>query len=294
MVVFECAGCGDELTVPVARVELPDHAHQKWGNGPGSVGPLLEAGTFAVESGTGVIAVGLGDVRGTRLIPERYDGSCCGLSAGHGPNMACAGCGLAVAALVDDCGLWQAVWLVPDAVRAVACAEPDPVVDWHRPSWDGCWSWRWEAALAVTLAHLVVASAGAPLSVAGERLADTFSRALGEMLPREGRPRTVALSGPGLPETGADIAVTPRHPRTGELWLPGAVPMAADVWTHMAFHNQRLMLPATGVLPEGVLRDEAPPTRPWTRWFDQTVFFTELDRMSVDEPWLREIRRRIG
>lgn len=49
MVVFECVGCGAALTVPVSRVELPDNAHQQWGNGVDSLGVLVESGTFAVD-----------------------------------------------------------------------------------------------------------------------------------------------------------------------------------------------------------------------------------------------------
>jgi hypothetical protein len=34
---------------------------------------------------------------------------------GGGPNAACEACVLLVATRIDDCSLWQAVWLAPDA-----------------------------------------------------------------------------------------------------------------------------------------------------------------------------------
>src|SRR5690349_8692424 len=49
MTVFGCRRCEATLTVPVSRVALPVHADQKYGNGPGSLPPALEPGTFAVN-----------------------------------------------------------------------------------------------------------------------------------------------------------------------------------------------------------------------------------------------------
>ena len=49
MTVFGCRSCDATLTVPVSRVALPVHADQKYGNGPGSLAPALEPGTFAVD-----------------------------------------------------------------------------------------------------------------------------------------------------------------------------------------------------------------------------------------------------
>ena len=48
---------------------------------------------------------------------ERGGGYCCGLDGAAGPNVACAACALPVASRIDDCSLWQAVWLAPNAVR---------------------------------------------------------------------------------------------------------------------------------------------------------------------------------
>lgn len=51
------------------------------------------------------------------LIPEKSSGHCCGLGGADGPNMACEACGLPVASRIDDCSLWQVVWLASNAVR---------------------------------------------------------------------------------------------------------------------------------------------------------------------------------
>lgn len=50
------------------------------------------------------------------LILEKCEGYCRGVDGRAGPNLACAGCGRAVATRIDDCGSWQTVWLEPDAV----------------------------------------------------------------------------------------------------------------------------------------------------------------------------------
>ncbi|CAM5415682.1 hypothetical protein STANM309S_02579 [Streptomyces tanashiensis] len=94
----------------------------------------------------------------------------------NGPNLACEGCGQAVATRVDDCGQWQAVWLEPDAVGRRPSALPaGPTPGWddleraeHRVAPvepDGSWRRRWEAAAGVALAHLVVATEGRPVTL---------------------------------------------------------------------------------------------------------------------------------
>ena len=164
MTVFGCRTCGTALSVPVSRVALPVHAHQKYGNGPGSLEPALEAGTFAVDplpSGSpwrrwaelhvgeaeargwyaprvglpagpaGWVLLTPGDVRGAVIDPALASGyACCGLN-GSEPNMVCVTCGTAVAIRVDDCGLRHAVWLDPRTTRVVADEPgPHPVLDW--------------------------------------------------------------------------------------------------------------------------------------------------------------------
>ncbi|MEV0260021.1 hypothetical protein AB0I49_01565 [Streptomyces sp. NPDC050617] len=148
--VFVCRRCDAALTAPVSRVALPVHAHHCYGHD--LLPPLMAPGTYAVDpepygppwrpwseigaaeaaargvyapvhslsfGEPGAIAIAPGDARGTVLIPERCDGYCQGLDGRDGPNLACEQCGQAVATRVDDCSLWQAVWLAPQAVRRV-------------------------------------------------------------------------------------------------------------------------------------------------------------------------------
>ncbi|MEV0135784.1 hypothetical protein AB0H83_45995 [Dactylosporangium sp. NPDC050688] len=152
MTIHGCRTCGAALTVPVSRVALPVHAHQRYGNGPGPLDPVLEAGTFAVDplpSGSpwrrwaeleageaealgwyaprfsisdgpaGQVLLAPGDVRGAVIDPALVgDSACCGLDGGE-PNMVCVTCGTPVATRIDDCGLWQAVWLDPLTTRVI-------------------------------------------------------------------------------------------------------------------------------------------------------------------------------
>lgn len=164
MTVFGCRTCGAALTVPVSRVALPVHPHQKYGNGPGSLDPVLEPGTFAVDplpSGSpwrrwaelevgeaealgwyaprfgisggpaGQVLLAPGDVRDAVIDPALAgDSACCGLDGGE-PNMACISCGALVATRIDDCGLPQAVWLDPLTTRVIEDGPgPHPVLDW--------------------------------------------------------------------------------------------------------------------------------------------------------------------
>src|SRR5512139_45926 len=156
MSVFACAACDAVLTTPVSRVALPAHAHQSYGHE--LLPPLMAPGTYAVNpepwgppwreigaqeaQARGVYApvpalscgprrsavVAPGDVRGMILIPEQCDGYCMGLDGRNGPNLACARCGQAVATRIDDCALWQAVWLMPQAVRRHNADRPAPRV----------------------------------------------------------------------------------------------------------------------------------------------------------------------
>ncbi|MGI5353209.1 hypothetical protein ACQEU8_34260 [Streptomyces sp. CA-250714] len=160
--VFTCARCGTTLTAAVSRVALPVHAHQSYGHE--LLPALLESGTYAVDpepsgppwrlwgeigpeeaeargvfapvpalsfGAPGAVVVAPGDTRGTVPIPERCDGYCIGLDGRDGPNLACAQCGQPVATRIDDCSLWQAVRLAPDAVRRRAADVPArPIADW--------------------------------------------------------------------------------------------------------------------------------------------------------------------
>ncbi|MDT9690158.1 hypothetical protein Q5762_17795 [Streptomyces sp. P9(2023)] len=262
----------------------------------------------------GAIVVAPGDTRGTVLIPERCGGYCCGLDGGDGPNLACEQCGRAVATRVDDCSLWQAVWFAPHAVRRLGDDAPaGRDLGWEvlaRPGWgappvdlSGVWSRRWEAVVGAGLAHLVAASGGTPVTVPDGLLAITFGRVLGALLPPGGPVKRAALAGPGLHAAGPapDIALVPRHPRTGEPWRtassPVAVALDAEVWAYLAlgFRDERFRAPATGGLPEGVLRDDPLPLRPAGHfWPDPWVFIRTLARLpAVRQPWLRSIYDRV-
>ncbi len=272
-----CAGCGTELTAPVSRVALPVHAD--YGAWEELHPPLMDPGTYAAEPRS-VVVIAPGDSRGMSLIPEKCAGYCMGIDGRDGPNLACEGCGRAVATRRDDCGLWQVIWLEPDAVRRVASGLPAvPVPGWDQldleayavppVELDGSWSRRWHAAVPVALAHLVVACGGRPVELPGP-LAELVGATAG-CLPAGPPVLTSSLAGPGTPapRPGADVLLVPRHPVTGETWrppygaAPPAVPLDIGVWAHLALPGETSPLPASGTLPEGVLRDDYPlPLRP--------------------------------
>ncbi|MFI6080361.1 hypothetical protein ACIBBB_05160 [Streptomyces sp. NPDC051217] len=354
MFVFSCAGCGAELTAPLSQVVLPVHARQVYGNGF-QLPVLMESGTFAVDpepwgrpwrrweeidpdeaaargiyapvhslsdGAPSAVVIAPGDTRGTLLMPEKSGGACCGLDGADGPNMACATCGLPVASRIDDCSLWQAVWLAPNAVRRlpVADTEPlswaeltaegkgtpplEPIARWGgRSASDSFWSWspQWEAAAGRALAHLLAASEGRPVTVPEGLSAEVFQRALDALLLAGPPVRRAVLAGPGLPgpDMDADVLLVPVHPQTGETWAPPGpaasaypVPLPFGVWRWLAFPEPYLPLPTSGVMPDGVLRDEDPPApRPHYMFrTDPVAFRHTLVRLpSVRSPWLREI-----
>ncbi len=259
----------------------------------------------------GAIVLAPGDTRGTVLILGRCDGHCMGLDGRDGPNLACADCGQAVGTRIDDCSFWQMVRLAPDAV----CSLPADGPIGRRVSWQtlvrerrgtppieppGYWSPLWEAAVGTALAHLLAASAGTPVAVPAGPVADAFGRTLDVLLPQGPSAKRLALAGPGLPapDPAPDLALVPRHPQTGSAWQPSgsavAVPLAVEVWMHLAFHNERALVPATGGTPEGVLRDDPLPMRPWLLFRpDRDVFLHTLARLpAVRQPWLRGIYER--
>lgn len=356
MFVFVCATCEAELTIPLAQVSLPVHAHQTYGNGT-QMPVLMEAGTFAVDpepwgppwrrweeidpaeaeargvyapvhalsdGAPGAIVIAPGDARGTRLVPEKRGGACCGVDGADGTNMTCLTCGSGVATRIDDCSLWQAVWLAPGAVRRrlVGEAESTPL-SWEEllevgnatppfepiGTWGGSrlgsshyWSWspRWEAAAGHALAHLVAASKGQPVKVQNGLIADVFQHALDVLLPGKGHRLRADLAGPGqpAPEAGADILLVPIHPRTGRTWAPAdpaasaaLVPLPLGVWLWMAFPQSYPRVPALGRLPRSVLRDDPLPPHPnHSFWADRETFRHTLVRLpAVRSPWMLTI-----
>ncbi|MFF4113563.1 hypothetical protein ACFY0P_08725 [Streptomyces sp. NPDC001714] len=355
MFVFVCAGCGAELTTPLAQVALPVHACQKYGNGA-QLPVLMESGTFAVDpepwggpwrrwdridpgeaeargiyapvhalsdSTPGASVIAPGDIRGTRLIPEKRGGACCGLDGADGPNMACGTCDLPVATRVDDCSLWQAVRLSADAVHRVHVdgvhAAPlswgelaekgertppfEPIATWGgRLGSSHHWSWspQWEAAAGHALAHLLVASQGQPVQVPAGLTADVFQRALDALLPAGNPKRRAVLAGPGRPcqDAGVDILLVPVHPGTGRTWTPAGpaasaypVPLPLGVWLWLVSPQPYPPVPASGRIPRDVLRDDPLPLLP-THLFraDRGTFQHTLARLpAVRSPWLRTI-----
>ncbi|MGY3678243.1 hypothetical protein [Streptomyces sp. TE33382] len=313
MDVFACAGCGTELTAPVSRVALPVHTHH--GAWEELHPPLMESATYAVDSRPtgppwrlweetgedaaarqGVyapvyrvsfgarnrIVIAPGDSRSMALILERCEGYCRGVDGRTGPNLACEGCGRAVATRMDDCGMWQTVWLEPDAV----VRRPSGLPAGLPPCWgdleraehrvppvepDGSWSRRWEAALGVALAHLVATTRDSPVILPAGPVAELLGHAVDRCLPAGPGARSVGLAGPGIPppRPRPAILLVPLHPLTGAPWRPpgdegAVVPLDSGVWAYLAHPGETSPTPATGVLPEGVLRDDYPLSqRPW-------------------------------
>lgn len=360
MYVFTCAGCGTELTAPVSRVALPVHTH--YGAWEELHPPLMEPATYAVEprpSGPpwrswdetgedeaarqGVyarvysvsfgarnrIVIAPGDSRSMALIPEKCAGYCMGVDGRDGPNLACEGCGRAVATRRDDCGMWQTVWLEPDAVERRPSGLPaGPPPDWddleraeHRVAPvepDGSWSRRWEAALGGALAHLVAVTGNRPVTLPSGPVAELLGHAVDRCLPAGPGSGTadgpeaglgpesglatwsVELAGPGIrtPRPRPDVLLVPRHPLTGDPWRPpgdegAVVPLDSGVWAYLVHPGETSPLPATGVLPAGVLRDDYPlPRRPWRLLTaDRAAFEGTLVRLpAVRHPRLRGFR----
>lgn len=240
--------------------------------------------------------------------------------------MACTACGLPVARRIDDCSLWQAVWLAPDAVcrlpvEGAVAAPPswkelmeqslgtppfEPISTWgSQRGTSHYWSWspQWEAAAGLALAHLLAASQGGPVTVPDCLAKAVFQRALDALLPAGPSVRRAVLTGPGRPTPGAeaDILIVPIHPQTGEVWAPASsayrVPLPFGVWRSMVSPEPGLPVPTTGSLPDGVLRDDfdAPAMRP-NRLFraDPRVFQHTLVRLpAVRSPWLRDVAENL-
>ncbi|MFE2322835.1 hypothetical protein ACFXD5_02720 [Streptomyces sp. NPDC059385] len=276
------------------------------------------------EGPAGAIVVAPGDTRGTVLVPEKRGGACCGFAEGDGPNMACAACGLLVASRIDDCSLWQAAWLAPNAVRRRPVAGADvglsswadllaegagvppsePIAQWGEPfgasdRWH--WSPQWVAAAGQALAHLLVASEGRAVAVQDGLTATMFQPALDALLPAGPPTRHAVLAGPGRParDTDADILLVPSHPQTGLAWTPPApahlVPLPFGVWLRLVHPERQPPVPASGPMPKYVLREDPPPPSVHDVFrIDWQVFRRTLARLpAVRTPWLREITERL-
>lgn len=328
--MFGCAGCGAALTAAVSEVALPVHladAHSHRLHPP-----LLEAGTFAVDpepfgppwrqfdevgpleaaklgrfapfgalSGgpTDTVLLAPGDVHGTRLILGRAEGYCLGIDGSDGPNLACLGCDLPVGTRMDDCGCWQVVRLVPQAVVRLPGPPEQPVSDWADLLATGALGHRLsdfrDIPAGVALAHVVVAAGGAPVEVAPGPVAELLGRSLAALLPAGNGAMRLDLAGPGFGEPAADLVLVPVHPQTGDMWQPRAgavpVPMDAGLWAELAFPPHRTRLPVVGGLPAGEERDDPLPPHPFFGFQpSKHAFRYTLSRLpAVREPWLRAI-----
>jgi hypothetical protein len=287
------------------------------------------APVYALSDGApGAIVIAPGDASGTVLIPdERGGGYCCGLDGTDGPNVACVECALPVASRIDDCSLWQAMWLAPNAVRRLpvggAVAAPlswselmaegkatppfEPIATWGSRMAAGrwshyWWSWspQWEAAAGQALAHLLAASEGHPVLVPDGLVGQVFQHALDTLLPTGRQTRYAALAGPGLPAPGREVSIifVPSHPQTGETWAPADPPpylvsLPFGVWLGLAFPEPDVPVPASGALPADALLDDydLPALRPRHLFrADAEVLRQTLVRLpSVRSRWLRDI-----
>ncbi|WSP77034.1 hypothetical protein OG324_49900 [Streptomyces sp. NBC_01236] len=333
MAVFGCAGCGAVLTAAVSEVTLPIHLSGAYWETLHP--PLLEAGTYAVDpepygppwrpwgeigaqeaAARGVFApigtlsdgpsdtvlLAPGDMCDTGLIAERPEGYCMGINGSGGPNLACLGCGLPVGSRIDDCGQWQVVRLLPQAVVRLPGPPERPVMDWAElladgVLWHGLSEYR-DIPAGVALAHVVVAAGGGPVEVAPGPVAELLGRALAALLPSGEGAKRLDLVGPGLGEPAAALVLVPVHPQTGEVWRPSggaiAVPVEAALWAELAFPPHRTRLPVAGGLPAGVERDDPLPPHPQLPFRPSCDAFRHtLARMpAVREPWLRAIYDR--
>ncbi|MFG3233422.1 hypothetical protein ACGFZG_16935 [Streptomyces antibioticus] len=258
------------------------------------------APVYAVSFGArNRIVIAPGDSRSMTLILEKCEGYCRGVDGRAGPNLACAGCGRPVATRVDDCGSWQTVWLEPAAVVRRSSGLPTgPPPGWNDlkrvppVEADGSWSRRWEAALGVMLAHLVAATEAHPVTLPSGPVSELFGHAVGRCLSPGSEARSVrpgggpagglavrptvglavGLAGPGISTARPrpEVLLVPRHPLTGAPWRPSGdegavVPLDSGVWAYLAHPDDETSpVPATGVVPQGVLRDDYPlPPHPW-------------------------------
>ncbi|MER6519081.1 hypothetical protein ACFWHQ_08705 [Streptomyces sp. NPDC060334] len=173
-----------------------------------------------------------------------------------------------MATRMDDCGLWQAVWLEPHAVHrlrrtpsgppAVMLGDWDDIVAVPPIEPDGSWSRRWEAAVGVALAHLAAVTEGRPVTLPAGPVAQLLGAAVATFLTAGPPAGSLDLAGPGIAAVlpTPDVLLVPRHPLTGETWRPASgpaaavVPLDAGVWAHLARPREISPLPASEVQPQ--------------------------------------------
>lgn len=138
------------------------------------------------------------------------------------------------------------------------------------------------------------------MKVPGGLTADVFQRALDALLPAGPAKRRAVLAGPGKPSPGkgVDILLVPVHPQTGQTWTPAGstasaylVPLPLGVWLWLTSPEPYLPIPASGRIPQDVLRDDPLPLLPnYLFRADRGTFQHTLVRLpAVRSPWLRTI-----
>ncbi|MFF3212518.1 hypothetical protein ACFYYB_17840 [Streptomyces sp. NPDC002886] len=104
-------------------------------------------------------------------------------------------------------------------------------------------------------------------------------------------------AGPGIGTTRPrpDVLLVPRHPLTGEPWRPPGdeeavvVPLDSGVWAYLVHPRETSPMPATGVLPEGVLRDDY-PVGPPDPWYPLVAHRGAFDHTLIRLPGVRAVR----
>jgi hypothetical protein len=196
---------------------------------------------------------------------------------------ACAGCGAVLTAPVAEVALPVNARQRYGHHLLPALMEPGTYAVDPEPS-----GWPWRPYEEV----------GARVAVPAGAVAGVFRPSLDLLLPSGPPVKSMFLAGPGLPAATSDIAMVPRHPQTGEAWPYGAgdaVPLTVEVWTYLAFHDDRRLIAVAGGRAGGAWREALPalvPYRPFRPDWD--VFLDVLARLpEVREPWLRAIYDRV-
>lgn len=138
------------------------------------------------------------------------------------------------------------------------------------------------------------------MKVSNDLTADVFQRALDALLPAGPPTRHAVLAGPGRPspDAGVDILLVPVHPQTGQTWPPVGpaasaypVPLPLGVWLWLVSPQPYVPVPASGGIPQDVLRDDPLPPRPYYLFrADRGTFQHTLVRLpAVRSPWMRTI-----
>lgn len=103
-------------------------------------------------------------------------------------------------------------------------------------------------------------------------------------------------------DADVDILLVPVHPQTGQTWTPASptasahlVPLPLGVWLWLVSPWPYLPVPASGRIPQDVLRDEPLPPRPnYLFRADRGTFQHTLVRLpAVRSPLLRTILEQL-